>query len=138
MTATAVPAGLAVDRPEVLAELAVLLADYERALMANDIAALDAYFWDDERVTRYGIADRQHGSQALRAFRAATPAPGFTRVLQRPRIRAFGADFATVQVEFVRSDTALRGFQSQTWVRFPALGWKIVAAHVSMIPWAED
>jgi hypothetical protein len=33
----------------------------------------------------------------------------------------------------VRSDTPLRGFQTQTWVRFAA-GWKIVAAHVSMIP----
>jgi len=138
MNAATAMAVLPVDLPDVLAELERLLADYERALMANDLPALDAYFWDDERVTRYGIADRQHGSQALRAFRAATPAPGFTRSLQRPRIRAFGPDFATVQVEFVRSDTVLRGFQSQTWVRFPMLGWKIVAAHVSMIPWAAD
>ena len=41
--------------------------------------------------------------------------------------------------EFVRSDTALRGFQSQTWVRLAQPGaaapaWKIVSAHVSMIP----
>jgi hypothetical protein len=40
------------------------------------------------------------------------------------------------QVEFVRSDTSLRGFQTQAWVRF-AEGWKIVAAHVSMIPFDE-
>jgi hypothetical protein len=38
------------------------------------------------------------------------------------------------QVEFVRSDTPLRGFQSQTWVRFSPHGWRIVSAHVSMIP----
>jgi len=35
--------------------------------------------------------------------------------------------------EFRRSDTPLHGFQTQTWVRMPA-GWKIVSAHVSMVP----
>ncbi len=123
-----------VNDPAVVAELTRLLDDYERALMTNDTAALDAYFWDDARVTRYGIADRQLGSAALRAFRAAVPAPAFTRRLELPRINTFGDRFATVQVEFVRSDTPLRGFQSQTWVRFEGAGWKIVSAHVSMIP----
>ena len=126
-------AALAINEPAVVAELQQLLQDYERALMANDLPALAAYFWDDEQVTRYGIADRQYGSAALRAFRGATPTPAFTRTLHKPRINAFGPDFATVQVEFLRSDTPLRGFQSQTWVRM-ADGWKIVAAHVSMIP----
>ncbi len=124
---------LVVNDPAVIAELEHLLEDYERALMTNDTAALDAYFWDDARVTRYGIADRQFGAEALRAFRATVPAPAFTRRLALPRINSFGDRFATVQVEFVRSDTPLRGFQSQTWVRFEG-GWKIVAAHVSMIP----
>lgn len=123
----------AVNLPEVVDELTTLLHDYEAAFMANDTEALAGYFWDDERVTRYGIADRQHGAQALRAYRAATPAPGFTRRLQAPRISTFGRDLATVQVEFKRSDTPLHGFQSQTWVRLPE-GWRIVAAHVSMIP----
>ena len=43
---------------------------------------------------------------------------------------------AVAQVEFLRSDTPLRGFQTQTWVRLAPgrSGWKIVAAHVSMIP----
>lgn len=126
-----------INDPAVLAELTAVFHAYERALMANDRAALDAYFWDDPRVTRYGIADRQHGSEALRAFRAATPAPGFTRTLHDLRINSFGRDMATAQVEFVRTDTALRGFQSQTWVRFDT-GWKIVAAHVSMIPWPSS
>ncbi|MBI5255047.1 MAG: oxalurate catabolism protein HpxZ [Burkholderiales bacterium] len=121
------------DRPEVVATLTALFHDYERALMANDRAALDAYFWDDARTTRYGIADRQWGAEALRAFRASVPAPGFTRTLHHLRISTFGEDVAVAQVEFERSDTPLRGFQSQTWVRFDA-GWKIVAAHVSMIP----
>lgn len=126
----------AIDRPDVVAELTRLFHDYERALMANDRAALDAYFWNDERVTRYGIADRQWGAQALRNFRATVPAPAFTRTLHHLRINSFGDDLATVLVEFVRTDTSLRGFQSQTWVRFDT-GWKIVAAHVSMIAFKD-
>lgn len=133
MTITARPNLGAINLPEVVDELTTLLHDYEAAFMANDTDALADYFWDDERVTRYGIADRQLGAAALRAYRAATPAPAFTRRLLSPRISTFGHDLATVQVEFLRSDTPLHGFQSQTWVRLPE-GWKIVAAHVSMIP----
>jgi len=122
-----------IDRPQVLAEVRRVFDDYERALMANDVDALNAYFWDDPRTTRYGIADRQWGMAQLVAFRAATPAPRFTRSLLHPRITTYGDDVAVAQVEFVRSDTPLRGFQTQTWVRMLE-GWKIVAAHVSMIP----
>ena len=123
----------AVDRPEVVAEVTRLFHAYEAALMGNDVDALLGFFWADERLTRYGIADRQLGFAEMLAFRQGTPAPGFTRRLENLRISSFGAALATVQVEFVRSDSALRGFQSQTWVRL-AEGWRIVAAHVSMIP----
>ena len=123
-----------VDDPAVVEEITALFWRYESALMAHDLAALDAFFWPDERLTRYGIADRQWGISALRDFRAATPAPTFTRRLEHLRIQAFGADCAVAQVEFVRSDTSLRGFQTQTWVRFSGQGWRIVSAHVSMIP----
>jgi hypothetical protein len=127
-----------IDRPEVLAEVHAVFEAYEKALMANDVDALNAFFWDDSRTTRYGIADRQFGIAELIAFRAATPAPAFTRTLHGLRILALGADLAMAQVEFRRSDTTLHGFQTQTWARMapgPA-GWKIVAAHVSMIPFA--
>lgn len=121
------------DEPAVLAEVAAVFEAYEHALMSNDVAALNSFFWQDARVTRYGIADRQWGIAELQAYRAATPAPAFTRRLEHLRLHAFGPDMAVAQVEFVRSDTPLRGFQSQTWVRLPD-GWRIVAAHVSMIP----
>ena len=124
----------AIDRDDVVAELTALFHAYERSLMGNDVDALNRYFWADERMTRYGIADRQLGHAEQVAYRAATPAPAFTRRLENLRIHAFGPDLAVAQVEFVRSDTALRGFQSQTWVRLVD-GWRIVAAHVSMIPW---
>ena len=125
------PAGF--DDAAVLAELAAVFEAYERALMGNDVVTLNAFFWQDERVTRYGIADRQWGIAELQAYRASTPAPAFTRRLEHLRLHAFGPDMAVAQVEFVRSDTPLRGFQTQTWVRMPE-GWRIVAAHVSMIP----
>lgn len=125
-----------IDDSLVLAEVTAVFHAYEAALMANDVAALNAYFWADARTTRYGIADRQWGIDELVAFRAATPAPSFTRTLHHLRIAAFGPDMAVAQVEFERSDTCLRGFQSQTWVRLApgSTGWRIVGAHVSMIP----
>ena len=121
-----------VDRVDVRREIEALFHDYEAALMRNDAAALNGYFWRDVRVTRYGIADLQLGHDALVAFRAATPSPSFTRDLRHLRITTFGADMAVAMTEFVRSDTRKLGLQTQTWVRM-ADGWKIVSAHVSMI-----
>lgn len=123
-----------INLPEVLAEVRALFLDYEAALMRNDVGALNGYFWAHPAVTRYGIADRQLGHEALAAFRAATSAPRFTRSLHEVRITTFGRDMAVAQTEFVRSDTPLRGFQTQTWARLPQ-GWRIVSAHVSMIDW---
>jgi ketosteroid isomerase-like protein len=121
-----------IDRPDVRREVEALFHDYEHALMTNDVAALNDYFWRDARLTRYGIADLQLGYDALEAFRAATPAPDFTREIRRLRITTFGANMAMAMCEFRRSDTKKLGMQTQTWVRF-ADGWKIVSAHVSMI-----
>ncbi|MEY8876519.1 MAG: AtzH-like domain-containing protein [Leptothrix sp. (in: b-proteobacteria)] len=128
-----------IDRPEVLAEIEPIFDAYEAALMRNDAAALTDFFWADERVTRYGIADRQWGATALAAWRASVPALAFTRRLEHPRLLALGPDVVIAQVEFIRTDTALRGFQTQTWARLVGddgtASWKIVTAHVSMIDW---
>jgi hypothetical protein len=125
-----------INRPEVLAEVLPLFHAYEQALMSNDVEALLGFFWDDPALTRYGIADRQLGHDEMQRFRRATPAPQFTRRLERLRLTSFGTDTAVAQVEFVRSDSPLRGFQTQTWVRLPQ-GWRIVSAHVSMIDLPE-
>ena len=128
-----------IDHPDTQGEVTRLFHRYEQALMDNDVTALLGFFWSDARLTRYGIADRQLGMAEMIAFRQASVAPDFTRRLEHLRITTFGSDMAVAQVEFLRSDSALRGFQSQTWVRLdemssPTGGWKIVAAHVSMIP----
>jgi hypothetical protein len=121
------------NHPEVVSELTRIFLDYEAALMRNDAQALNQYFWNHGAVTRYGICDRQLGHSALVAYRQSVPAPHFTRTLHDVRITAFGPDMAVAMTEFKRSDTALHGFQTQTWVRMPQ-GWKIVSAHVSMVP----
>ena len=125
----------AVDLPGVVEAVHDRFLAYERAFMANDVETLIAFFWDDPLLTRYGIADRQMGIEEMRRFRRAGPAPDFTRRIENLRITAFGDATAVAYCEFVRSDTPLRGFQSQTWVRL-APGWRIVAAHVSMIDFA--
>ena len=122
-----------INHHDVVTEVTRLFLDYELALMNNDVAALNQYFWNHDAVTRYGIADRQLGHQALVDYRKAVPAPNFTRQLHDVRITAFGPDMAVAMCEFKRSDTPLHGFQTQTWARLPQ-GWKIVSAHVSMVP----
>ncbi len=130
-----------IDVPYVVEEVKRQFWAYERAFMANEVDALIAFFWADPRLTRYGIADRQLGIEQMRAFRRASPAPDFTRRIENLRVATFGTDTAVAYCEFVRSDTPLRGFQSQTWVRLIEDGatgpaWKIVSAHVSMIAFA--
>ncbi|MDI1259963.1 oxalurate catabolism protein HpxZ [Aquabacterium sp.] len=121
------------NHPEVLQEVTAVFLRYEEALVANDVDALNAYFWANPCTTRYGIGDKQLGHEALVAYRLTVPPPDYTRQLHEVRITAFGPDLAVAMTEFTRSDTTLRGFQTQTWVRFSD-GWKIVSAHVSMIP----
>ena len=123
----------AIDLPDVVEDVKRQFWAYEKAFMANDVEALIDFFWSDPRLTRYGIADRQLGIEQMRAFRRASPAPDFTRRIENLRVTTFGDASAVAYCEFVRSDTALRGFQSQTWIRLDDAGWKIVSAHVSMI-----
>ena len=65
-------------------------------------------------------------------FRAARPSQGLQRTVTRTVITTFGRDFATANIEFTRAGGHRIGRQSQTWVRLAA-GWRVVAAHVSVI-----
>jgi ketosteroid isomerase-like protein len=125
-----------IDLPDVVAEVRSVFAAYEAALLRNDAAALNEFFWDDPRALRYGIAERNVGIAAIRQWRVLAPAIPATRRLRDTRIVAFGRDAASVCTEFTADDTAQIGRQSQLWVRFAA-GFRIVAAHVSF-PAAAD
>jgi hypothetical protein len=122
-----------VDLPEVVAEVRREFERYERALVSNDVALLDALFRDDPRTIRYGGGENLYGSEEIKAFRAARPSAGLARTLSRTVITTYGRDFAVASTLYDRpSFPGKIGRQTQTWVRFPE-GWRVVAAHVSMI-----
>ena len=121
-----------VDLPEVVAEVREAFDRYEAALRAHDLAALDAFFWDDARAVRYGIAEHGYGIEEIRATRRRMAPVSAARRLARTVVSAFGRDAATISVEFTGDGPGQVGRQTQTWVRF-ASGWRIVAAHVSVV-----
>ncbi len=122
-----------IDDPAVVAEVSAEFERYEHALVTNDVAALDAFFWNDPRAIRYGGGENLYGYAAIRAFRAGRSPAGLARSLAQTQITAYGRDCAVAATLFRRDGQPGKvGRQMQTWVRFPE-GWKIVAAHVSVI-----
>ncbi len=122
-----------VNLPEVKAEVEAAFARYEAALMANDAEALQSMFWNSSHTIRYGIGEILHGWEEIGAFRFARSPVGLARVISRTVITTFGRDFATASTLFHRDTMPGRiGRQQQTWARFDD-GWRIVAAHVSVI-----
>jgi hypothetical protein len=124
---------LDINLPDVVTEMEAAFARYETALVSNDIAGLDALFWDSPLTIRYGGGENLYGIDAIRAFRAGRPAAGLMRWLERTVITTYGRDFATASTLFYRDSAAGKvGRQMQTWVRTPE-GWRVVAASVSVI-----
>jgi hypothetical protein len=123
---------LEIDIPEVLAELVAAFEDYERALVDNDIAGLNALFWDSPLTLRYGtrVSEIQYGHEEIAAFRIRRGAVDQRRLLRNSRITTFGRDFGVANTEFIPAGSEKIGRQSQTWMR-TTNGWKIVSAHVS-------
>jgi ketosteroid isomerase-like protein len=122
-----------IDLPDIKAEVEAAFASYEKALMANDADALQALFWDSSHTIRYGMAENLYGYDEIGAFRAARSPVGLQRTTSRTVITTFGRDFATASTLFHRATAPGKvGRQMQTWARTPD-GWRVVAAHVSMI-----
>lgn len=122
-----------INLPEVVAEVEAAFARYEAALVSNDVATLDALFWGGEQVLRYGIAENLYGPAEIAAFRAARAPVGLARRLSRTQITTYGRDHAVAATLFHRDSAPGRvGRQLQSWVRMPE-GWRVVAAHVSVI-----
>ena len=122
-----------IDLPEVLAEVTAQFARYEAALVSNDVAVLDELFRKDGRTLRYGIGENLYGYDAITAFRSARSPVGLMRKTDKTVITSYGRDSAVASTLFHRETAPGRvGRQMQTWVRFPE-GWRIVAAHVSII-----
>lgn len=122
-----------IDLPEVVAEVRAAFDRYEKALISNDVAVLDDTFRVDPRTIRYGGGEILYGHHEIAAYRAARSPVGLARTISRTVITAYGRDCAVASTLFHRDTMPGKvGRQMQTWVRFPE-GWKVVAAHVSVI-----
>lgn len=122
-----------VDRPEIIAEVREAFERYERALVTNDVDTLDALFRDDSRTIRYGGGENLYGYAEIAAFRQARSPAGLARRLAQTVITTYGSNVAVASTLFYRDSMPGRvGRQMQTWVRFDE-GWRVVAAHVSVI-----
>jgi hypothetical protein len=118
--------------PAVVAEVRDAFERYEKALLANDLAALDDFFLHRADTVRYGVSEVQYGIEEIRQFRSVQKP--FKRGLDRVEIVSYGKDVATASTLFYRPDFPGQvGRQQQTWVRADG-GWRVAAAHVSMMP----
>jgi hypothetical protein len=122
-----------IDIPEIVAEVTAAFARYEQALVTNDVAVLDELFWNSPHTLRYGATENLYGYAQIAAFRAGRSPAGLARRLFNTVITTYGRDFATANTEFQREGSDRTGRQSQTWLRTPE-GWRVVAAHVSLLP----
>jgi hypothetical protein len=121
-----------INQPEIVEEVSAVFARYEDALVNNRVQVLDELFWTHPLTVRYGAAENLYGIDEIRAFRQARPSAGLARTLRRTVITTYGRDHATAMTEFFRDGSTRTGRQSQTWVRMPE-GWRVVAAHVSVV-----
>ncbi|MGE0223256.1 MAG: oxalurate catabolism protein HpxZ [Acetobacteraceae bacterium] len=122
-----------INLPEVKQEVEAAFARYEAALMGNDVETLQSLFWNSPLTIRYGINEILHGWEEIGAFRSARSPVGLSRAISRTVITTYGQDFATASTLFHRETAPGKvGRQMQTWARMPE-GWRIVAAHVSVI-----
>ena len=84
-----------INIPEVVADVEKAFARYERALVTNDIAELDALFWKSPHTLRYGATENLYGYEEIAAFRGRRPGarrrrnarPAQLRSRARPRQR---------------------------------------------------
>lgn len=121
---------MTVNDPVLLAEVTTAFQTYERALMADNLPAMDALFHDAPTTNRFGVGEVLWGMEAIREFRKGRGGSPQRR-LGAVAITVYGDAFATADAEFFREGSARRGRQSQAWVKF-ADGWKVVSAHVSL------
>lgn len=122
-----------IDLPEVVAEVRAAFDIYEKALVTNDVDTLDALFRKDERTIRYGATENLYGYAEIAAFRAARSPVALGRTISKTVITTYGRDFAVASTLYERPSAAGRtGRQMQTWVKFEE-GWRVVAAHVSLM-----
>ena len=125
---------LEVNNPQAVSEVRALFERYEQALIGKDVEVLDNTFWHSAHTIRYAMHENGYGFDEIHAHRVARPpGPGIKEERLRLEVLTLGDNFATVNLEFKMRGNGEIGRQSQTWVKFPEFGWKVVAAHVSVM-----
>jgi len=123
---------LEVNKQDVVNEIQHLFETYETALINKDVEVLDNTFWDSEHTIRYAMHENGYGFDEIHQHRVSRKkGPGIKEERRRLEILTLGDCFATVNLEFKIRGTEDIGRQTQTWVKFPTTGWKVVTAHVS-------
>ena len=59
-----------INIPEVVAEVTAAFERYEKALIGNDVVALDELFWRSPHTLRYGVGEQLYGHDQIAAFRS--------------------------------------------------------------------
>ncbi len=77
--------GMEINLPDVVAEVTAMFQKYEKALVVNDVEALDALFRDDPRTIRYGATENLYGYSEIKSFRAARSPVALGRTLVEDR-----------------------------------------------------
>ena len=126
---------MTINDPLIITELTDCHTVYEKALIDNDVATLDSLFWDSPHAIRFGVTENLHGTEEIRQFRQNRPKINLARDVSRVDIMSFGQTAGVVNLEFVRKMDGIErhGRQTQFWMRFPE-GWRLVSAHVSLMP----
>lgn len=109
-------------------DLSRAFAEYERAILANDLDVLDASFSRRPGTMRGDHAGLLVGHDAISAFRS-TRGGVPTRSIERIEYRPLGADIALL-VSVSRYAGGGTGLQTQIWEREDDC-WLIVSAHVT-------
>ena len=127
-----------IDLPEVVAEVTAEFERYEKALVSNDVATLGRDI--SQRSAHHPLRRRREFFTAMPRSRRSAPRarrPALRARCRRPSSAPTAATHAVASTLFHRPTMPGKiGRQMQTWVRFPE-GWRVVAAHVSVIDETE-
>jgi len=102
--------------------------EYERALMENDLEALDRLFAPGQQTVRGDANGLLVGHAAISAYRQGRGGAPRRRILS-VQVHVVDEDSAVV-IAVTQPASGGRGQQTQLWARGPA-GWVVRAAHVS-------
>jgi Protein of unknown function (DUF3225) len=115
------PIAVTIDEAAIKAEVEAAFAAYERALVGNDVEALDRFFLPSEHAIRYGVGENLYGFAEIKAFRAGRspvswrkPASSLTGATLQSRRRCFAA--------IARSRPARSGVRCRPGCAFPRGG----------------